>query len=71
MPELPEVETVMRGLAAVLEGRRIARAATTRPDLRWPFPTGWPRGWPAPRVAGFRRRGKYMLMRPRRGGEPC
>ena len=33
MPELPEVETVMRGLATVLEGRRIAHAITTRPDL--------------------------------------
>ena len=40
MPELPEVETVMRGLAAVLEGRVIRAAAISRPDLRWPFPDG-------------------------------
>lgn len=63
MPELPEVETVMRGLAAVLEGRRIAAAAVTRPDLRWPFPAGLAARLTGARVEGFRRRGKYMLMR--------
>jgi formamidopyrimidine-DNA glycosylase len=63
MPELPEVETVMRGLAAVLDGRRIARAVTTRPDLRWPFPPRLAERLTGSTVAGFRRRGKYMLMR--------
>ncbi len=63
MPELPEVETVMRGLRAVLEGRRIAHAAINRPDLRWPFPEGLARRLTGARVEGFRRRGKYMLMR--------
>jgi formamidopyrimidine-DNA glycosylase len=63
MPELPEVETVMRGLAAVLEGRRIARAETTRPDLRWPFPEGLARRLTGATVTGFRRRGKYILVR--------
>jgi formamidopyrimidine-DNA glycosylase len=63
MPELPEVETVMRGLTAVLEGRRIARAETTRPDLRWPFPDQLARRLTGARVTGFRRRGKYMLAR--------
>lgn len=63
MPELPEVETVMRGLAAVLEGRRIARAETTRPDLRWPFPEGLARRLTGATVIGFRRRGKYILAR--------
>ena len=38
MPELPEVETVMRGLRPVLEGRRLARVEARRPDLRWPIP---------------------------------
>ena len=37
MPELPEVETVRRGLAPVMEGQVIAHAAVNRPDLRWPF----------------------------------
>jgi len=63
MPELPEVETVMRGLRAVLEGRRIARAETTRPDMRWPFPEGLARRLAGARVTGFRRRGKYILAR--------
>jgi formamidopyrimidine-DNA glycosylase len=38
LPELPEVETVRRGLAPVLEGAVIAKAQVNRPDLRWPFP---------------------------------
>jgi formamidopyrimidine-DNA glycosylase len=63
MPELPEVETVMRGLATVLEGRLIRAAAITRPDLRWPFPPGLAARLTGARVEGFRRRGKYMLMR--------
>lgn len=63
MPELPEVETVMRGLRAVLEGRRIVRVALSRPDLRWPFPTDLAARLTGARVAGFRRRGKYMLIR--------
>ena len=40
MPELPEVETVMRGLQAVLQGRQLRRVQVHRPDLRWPFPVG-------------------------------
>ena len=38
MPELPEVETVLRGLAPVIEGQKITKATVNRPDLRWPFP---------------------------------
>jgi formamidopyrimidine-DNA glycosylase len=63
MPELPEVETVMRGLAAVLEGRTIRAASVSRPDLRWPFPAGLAERLAGARVESFRRRGKYMLMR--------
>jgi formamidopyrimidine-DNA glycosylase len=63
MPELPEVETVMRGLAAVLDGHRIARAETTRPDMRWPFPDRLAERLAGARVTGFRRRGKYILAR--------
>jgi formamidopyrimidine-DNA glycosylase len=63
MPELPEVETVMRGLRARLEGRRIVRATARRPDLRWPLPPGLARRLSGARVLGFRRRGKYILMR--------
>jgi formamidopyrimidine-DNA glycosylase len=63
MPELPEVETVMRGLAARLEGKRIARAVLTRGDLRWPVPDGFVQAISGARVVGFRRRGKYFFMR--------
>ncbi len=63
MPELPEVETVMRGLAAALTGARIAKATLQRPDLRWPVPAGLPARLSGALVLGFRRRGKYMFMR--------
>lgn len=63
MPELPEVETVMRGLARVLEGRRLVAASIARPDMRWPFPPGLAARLTGARVLGFRRRAKYMLMR--------
>ncbi|MEL7303967.1 MAG: DNA-formamidopyrimidine glycosylase family protein, partial [Pseudomonadota bacterium] len=38
MPELPEVETVCRGLAPVMEGARVDGIEVRRPDLRFPFP---------------------------------
>jgi len=63
MPELPEVETVMQGLRARLEGRRITHAEIRRADLRWPFPPGLAKRLTGARVTGFRRRGKYILMR--------
>jgi len=63
MPELPEVETVMRGLRERLEGRVIRHAAAHRPDLRWKLPEGFARTLTGARVNGFRRRGKYILMR--------
>jgi formamidopyrimidine-DNA glycosylase len=68
MPELPEVETVMRGLAAVLQGRRIIEVEQRRPDLRFPFPANLARRLEGQRVISFRRRAKYMLMR-LEGGE--
>ncbi len=45
MPELPEVETVRRGLQPVMEGQRIARVETRRRDLRFPFQKISCRGW--------------------------
>ncbi len=63
MPELPEVETVMRGMRAHLEGHTIIRAEMRRPDLRWAMPTGLADRLRGARVQGFRRRGKYILMR--------
>jgi formamidopyrimidine-DNA glycosylase len=63
MPELPEVETVMRGLAQRLEGHRIRRAALSRGDLRRAIPSGLAARLTGSTVIGFRRRGKYILMR--------
>lgn len=63
MPELPEVETVMRGLAARLTGRVITRAEARRPDLRWPLPENLAARLTGRRVEGFRRRGKYFFAR--------
>lgn len=61
MPELPEVETVRRGLAPVMEGVVIARADINRPDLRWPFPERMAERLTGARVERLRRRSKYVL----------
>ena len=61
MPELPEVETVRRGLAPAMEGAVIAQADVNRPDLRWPFPVGMAERLKGKRVLGLRRRSKYIL----------
>lgn len=61
MPELPEVETVRRGLAPVMEGAVIARADVNRPDLRWPFPPDMVARLTGQRVVALRRRSKYIL----------
>ena len=61
MPELPEVETVRRGLAPVMEGQVIARADVNRPDLRWPFPARMADRLTGQRVERLRRRSKYIL----------
>lgn len=61
MPELPEVETVRRGLAPVMEGAVIARADVNRPDLRWPFPPDMAARLTGRQVLGLRRRSKYIL----------
>ncbi|MBV9203412.1 MAG: DNA-formamidopyrimidine glycosylase, partial [Alphaproteobacteria bacterium] len=63
MPELPEVETVMRGLRARLEGRTIIGARVNRADLRWPMPPALAARLTDASVLGFRRRGKYIVMR--------
>ena len=68
MPELPEVETVRRGLVPHLEGRRIARAEARRPDLRWPLPPDLVQVLTGARVLELRRRSKYLLADLDRGG---
>lgn len=61
MPELPEVETVRRGLAPVMEGARIRSADVRRPDLRFPLPEGMAARLTGAMVERLRRRSKYIL----------
>jgi len=61
MPELPEVETVRRGLLPVLEGARIAAAIQRRSDLRWPLPDRFAERLTGREVRALRRRSKYIL----------
>ncbi|WP_319545671.1 bifunctional DNA-formamidopyrimidine glycosylase/DNA-(apurinic or apyrimidinic site) lyase [Ruegeria conchae] len=61
MPELPEVETVRRGLSPAIEGVVIQRADVNRPDLRWPFPERMAERLTGQRVERLRRRSKYIL----------
>ena len=67
MPELPEVETTVRGLACHLEGERIARVAVNRPDLRRPFPPDLVQVLTGARVTSLGRRAKYGLLHLDRG----
>ncbi|MCE9524097.1 MAG: bifunctional DNA-formamidopyrimidine glycosylase/DNA-(apurinic or apyrimidinic site) lyase [Alphaproteobacteria bacterium] len=61
MPELPEVETVRKGLAPVLEGRILASVSARRPDLRIPLPKGFAERLTGRRVEKLTRRAKYIL----------
>ncbi|MEM8986054.1 MAG: bifunctional DNA-formamidopyrimidine glycosylase/DNA-(apurinic or apyrimidinic site) lyase [Pseudomonadota bacterium] len=61
MPELPEVETVLRGLQPVMEGRRIMKVEARRPDLRFPFPENFAKRLSGRRVTALRRRAKYLV----------
>ncbi|MFZ3233772.1 MAG: bifunctional DNA-formamidopyrimidine glycosylase/DNA-(apurinic or apyrimidinic site) lyase [Stellaceae bacterium] len=62
MPELPEVETVRRGLALKMTGRRIVRAELRRPDLRRPFPPELAERLGGAEIGALGRRGKYILI---------
>lgn len=67
MPELPEVETVCRGLSAALTGRCLVRVEVRRPDLRWPIPADFAARLTGARVIAVRRRAKYGLIDTDRG----
>ncbi len=62
MPELPEVETVCRGLARALEGRRIVGVDVRRPGLRLPFPPDLAERLTGARITRIARRAKYILI---------
>src|SRR5215472_258323 len=61
MPELPEVETVRRGLEPVMDGARFTKVEARRPDLRWPLPNDFVARIEGKTVTGLGRRGKYLL----------
>lgn len=67
MPELPEVETTVRGLATVLAGERLTRVTVRRPDLRRPFPPDLVQALTGARVVALGRRAKYGLIQTDRG----
>ncbi len=67
MPELPEVETIVRGLRPVLEGRLLTRVEARRPDLRRPFPADLRQRLTGARVTSLARRAKYGLIATDRG----
>jgi formamidopyrimidine-DNA glycosylase len=62
MPELPEVETVRRGLQPVMEGARFAKVEVHRGDLRWPLPKDFAQRLQGKTVTGIGRRAKYLLV---------
>jgi formamidopyrimidine-DNA glycosylase len=61
MPELPEVETVRRGLQPVMEGAHFAKVEARRGDLRWPLPKDFAARLENQKVEGLGRRAKYLL----------
>lgn len=62
MPELPEVETTLRGLAPHLTGQRIQQVTIRNPHLRWPIPANLPEILPRQTVRTLSRRAKYLLL---------
>ncbi|MEG3617085.1 bifunctional DNA-formamidopyrimidine glycosylase/DNA-(apurinic or apyrimidinic site) lyase [Magnetovibrio sp. PR-2] len=62
MPELPEVETVKRGLAPVMEGAGFVRVEVRRPDLRRPFPKNMVKRLEGTEILKVGRRSKYLLV---------
>jgi len=61
MPELPEVETVRRGLAPVMEGARFLKVEVRQRKLRWPLPKDFEKRLEGQKVEGLGRRAKYLL----------
>lgn len=63
MPELPEVETVMRGMARAIEGREVVRVDPRRKNLRVPFPADLRKALEGQKIESLTRRAKYILVR--------
>ncbi len=71
VPELPEVETVRRGLARALLGQRVQSVELHRGDLRWPIPLARVRALEGHRLVDVERRSKYLLLHFAGSGSPC
>jgi formamidopyrimidine-DNA glycosylase len=67
MPELPEVETTLRGIAPLVSNRRIERLVVREPRLRWRVPRSLPAAIAGQGIQDLRRRGKYLLFHLERG----
>ncbi len=67
MPELPEVETTLRGVAPLVVGRRVRGVVVRQRRLRWPVPRALDRDLPGQRIVAAERRAKYLLLRAERG----
>ena len=67
MPELPEVETTLRGISPHVLGRRICTLVVREARLRWPIPSDLPDKLQGQRIESLRRRGKYILLHTGRG----
>ena len=61
MPELPEVETVMRGMKPALEGKKLINVEARCDSLRWPIPNNFADRLKGRRVINIARRAKYIL----------
>ncbi len=67
MPELPEVETTRRGIAPLLEGKRVKKIIVRQPKLRWPVPRKLAQILPNQQIQSISRRGKYLLIKTKKG----
>jgi formamidopyrimidine-DNA glycosylase len=67
MPELPEVETTLRGIAPHLTGQRIVEFIIRQPKLRWPVPRGLNQRLAGEKIEALSRRAKYLLLQTRAG----
>lgn len=62
MPELPEVETTLRGIAPHIQGRNVLSLVVRQPSLRWPIPNDLASHLAGKKLSQLSRRGKYLLL---------
>ncbi len=62
MPELPEVETTLRGIEPHIQGKKIIKVVIRYPRLRWPIPRSLPKLLTGKKIKNLERRGKYLLL---------